>query len=543
MNNSFKAVQLSSLAKVFPTEIYGRNASGGNYVRGQDASYQIALMGQGGEYTFTVDSELKSTASVYRVGYVPSQLSAYPQAYDDNYLTTEPGLFPDPLFPVIDGKITLKDGEYLTLWINILIDKDEKAGEYPVNIRFFKENIEVGKVTYILKIFDATLPEQTVNFTQWFHTDCIADYHNTEVFSDLHWELIGKYIALATRHGMTTVLTPVLTPPLDTEVGGERTTVQLAKIVKLAEGYDIDLSLLEKFIDIATENGIKNFEINHFFTQWGARFAPKVIATVDGEEKRIFGWETDATSPEYAELLNCLVPKIIATFEKKGIDKTRLYFHVSDEPNGEQLESYRQASSILKPLITGCNHMDALSHFEYYGEGLVSTPVVGSNDLEPFIEAGVENLWCYYCCAQARQVANRFFSMPSARNRIIGAQMYKYGIAGFLHWGYNFYNTQYSKKHISPYEVTDAGGAFPSGDAFSVYPYENGVIPSLRQKVFKEAIDDIGFLTLAESKLGKDKVVAIMEDAAKMEITFKQYPKDEEFFSEMYRRLLDAMEI
>ena len=97
--------------------------------------------------------------------------------------------------------------------------------------------------------------------------------------------------------------------------------------------------------------------------------------------------------------------------------------------------------------------------------------------------------------------------------------------------------------HISPYEVTDAGGAFPSGDAFSVYPYENGVIPSLRQKVFKEAIDDIGFLTLAESKLSKDKVVAIMEDAAEMEITFKQYPKDEEFFSEMYRRLLDAMEI
>jgi hypothetical protein len=120
--------------------------------------------------------------------------------------------------------------------------------------------------------------------------------------------------------------------------------------------------------------------------------------------------------------------------------------------------------------------------------------------------------------------------------------MYKYGIAGFLHWGYNFYNTQYSKKHISPYEVTDAGGAFPSGDAFSVYPYENGAIPSLRQKVFKEAIDDIGFLTLAEKKLGKDKVVSILEEVGGMEITFKQYPKDEKYFKEIYKRLLEAME-
>ena len=541
MKPLFNAVQLSSLTKVFPDKIYGNEESFGDYAKGQDASYQIAIMGNG-EYSFCLETKLKSQIAVYRVGYVPSQLSAYPQAYDDNYITVDSGMFPDPLFPITDGRISLVDGEYLTLWINVLIDKDEKAGEYPINIRFFKGNDEVCLKTYILKIHDVVLPEQTLNFTQWFHTDCIADYHGTEVFSELHWELIGKYIALATRHGMNTVLTPVLTPPLDTEVGGERTTVQLAKIVKTDRGYEIDLSRLERFIDVALENGIRNFEINHFFTQWGARFAPKVMAEVNGEEKRIFGWETDANSPEYGEFLNCLVPKIIDTFEKKGIDKTRLYFHVSDEPNGEQLESYRQAASVLKPLIKGCNHIDALSHFEYYKEGLVSTPVVGSNALEPFIEADIKGLWCYYCCAQAREVANRFFSMPSARNRIIGTQIYKYGIAGFLHWGYNFYNTQYSKKHISPYEVTDAGGAFPSGDAFSVYPYENGVIPSLRQKVFKEAIDDVRFLTLVEAKIGKERTAALLDEITDMSITFKKYPKNEEFFKELYRRAFEILE-
>ena len=498
-------------------------------------------MGEG-EYSFTVETELNSPVSIYRVGYVPSQLSAYPQAHDDNYLTVDSGMFPDPLFPITDGKISLIEGEYLTLWINILIDKNEKAGEYPVNVRFLKKNNEVCLLTYILKIHDVALPEQTLNFTQWFHTDCIADYHKTEAFSPLHWELIDKYIALAARHGMNTILTPVLTPPLDTEVGGERTTVQLAKIIRKREGYEIDLSRLERFIDIALKNGIKNFEINHFFTQWGACFAPKVIAEVDGEEKRIFGWETEATDGEYGAFLKCLIPKIISTFEGKGVDKSRLYFHVSDEPNGDQLESYGRASAVLKPLIEDCNHMDALSHFEYYRKGLVSTPVVAIDALEPFIDAHIEGLWCYYCCAQAREVANRFFSMPSARSRIIGVQIYKYGIAGFLHWGYNFYNTQHSKMHISPYEVTDAGGAFPSGDAFSVYPFGDGVIPSLRQKVFKEAIDDTRLLALVQEKIGREKTVELLKKAAGMDFTFKKYPQNEEFFEGLYTILFNALE-
>ena len=52
-------------------------------------------------------------------------------------------------------------------------------------------------------------------------------------------------------------------------------------------------------------------------------------------------------------------------------------------------------------------------------------------------------------------------------------QLYKYKIIGILHWGYNFYNSQFSLEKINPYQVTDAGGAFPSGDAFLVYPGED----------------------------------------------------------------------
>jgi hypothetical protein len=164
-------------------------------------------------------------------------------------------------------------------------------------------------------------------------------------------------------------------------------------------------------------------------------------------------------------------------------------------------------------------------------------PVVATNALEPFIEAGIKDLWCYYCCAQATTVANRFFAMPSYRNRIIGVQMYKYGMAGFLHWGYNFYNIHHSLGQIDPYEVTDAGRAFPSGDAFSVYPYGNDVIPSLRQKVFKEALDDMRLLTLLEEKIGREETVRLIDSTAGMNITFKEYPHNEEFFVRLYENI------
>jgi len=42
------------------------------------------------------------------------------------------------------------------------------------------------------------------------------------------------------------------------------------------------------------EHGIQCFEIAHLFTQWGAKHAPKIMATVDGEYRKIFGWETDS---------------------------------------------------------------------------------------------------------------------------------------------------------------------------------------------------------------------------------------------------------
>ena len=536
---------LSSLAKVFPNRIHGRSCRNAVAARGQEISFQVAykekLSGRyrQREYEVRVISDLAEYAELFAVGNVPSFLPAFPDRNDSNYISKEPGIFPDPLIPLRANTVEVASEVWRSLWISIKVPEDCPAGIHKIRIAF--SGNEEGHVDFSLKVEPHTLPSQQLIFTQWFHCDCIADAHKVPVFSEAHWALMKNYMELAVRHGINMILTPILTPPLDTAIGGERPTVQLVDIEQTEDGYTFGFSRLERYIKMALDCGITYFEISHMFTQWGATMAPKVVAGSWKKGKKIFGWHTDASGEDYAEFLSALVPGVIGTFEKMGIARDRLFFHVSDEPGLKDIESYRRAYSIIKPLISGCRHIDALSPLEFYKEGLVETPVVATNRIEPYLEEKVEPLWCYYCCSQCIDTSNRFFAMPSARTRMIGVQLYKYNMEGFLHWGYNFYFSHHSIRSIDPFGETDAGGAFPSGDAFSVYPFGDRAIPSLRLKVFANALEDMRLLTLLEAKIGRSATVSLLDKIAGAPITFTQYPKDDSFFSELYLAVFDEL--
>ena len=155
-------------------------------------------------------------------------------------------------------------------------------------------------------------------------------------------------------------------------------------------------------------------------------------------------------------------------------------------------------------------------------------PIPASNHIEPFLDQEVTPLWTY-CCSQYKDVSNRFFNLSSARNRIIGIQLYKFNIEGFLHWGYNFWNSQYSKRAIDPFKVTDADCGFPSGDAFVVYPGEEGPIESIRLKVFQEALQDLRALQRWRRRSAGEAVLQALEEGLDEPITFKTYPREQEW--------------
>lgn len=152
----------------------------------------------------------------------------------------------------------------------------------------------------------------------------------------------------------------------------------------------------------------------------------------------------------------------------------------------------KQPRESVTSYLDGFIIMDAISSLDICRQGEIDCPVCANNHIEPFLEAGVSPLWSYYCISQGYRVSNRFMAMPSARCRIYGAQVFKYGLEGILHWGYNFYNSQFSLKHIDPYRVTDADGVFPSGDPYLVYPGRDGrPEESIRMMVLSHTMQDV----------------------------------------------------
>jgi hypothetical protein len=246
---------------------------------------------------------------------------------------------------------------------------------------------------------------------------------------------------------------------------------------------------------------------------------------VDGEYLEIFGWKTLSTDPEYVRFLREMLTAFLAHMKKNGNDK-RCFFHISDEPRFAHIESYKAARAIIADIIEGYPLMDAMSDFNFWKLGLINTPVPSSNHVHPFIDAKVPGLWTYYCCSQFDKVSNRFIQMTSARNRSIGFQIYKYGIVGFLQWGYNFYGSWHYVDQINPFLVSDGHGWVSPGDAFSVYPSENGeALESLRIIVFYEALQDIKAMKLLESYIGKEAVVKLIDEAIGTDVTFNTCAK------------------
>ncbi|MBR6773852.1 MAG: DUF4091 domain-containing protein, partial [Clostridia bacterium] len=333
-------------------------------------------------------------------------------------------------------------------------------------------------------------------------------------------EIIENFMRVAVKNGINMILTPLVTPPLDTAIGGERPTAQLVGVTVEGGKYSFDFTLLDKWVKLCDKVGIKYFEMNHLFTQWGSEHAPKVMATVDGEYKKIFGWETDSTGDEYLGFLREMLGAVIAHMKENGNDK-RLFFHISDEPSERHLETYKKAKAGIADVLAGYPIMDALSHIEYYLDGTCEMPIPANNHIAPFLEAKVPDLWTYYCCSQANKVSNRFIAMPAYRNRSIGYQMYKYDIKGFLHWGYNFYYNCFSYDLINPYVQLDGNAWVPPGDAFSVYPNMDGTaLESSRIIVFFEALQDMKAMKLCEKYYGKEMVVKIIDEVIGCDVTF-----------------------
>ena len=540
--------QISSLEKV-------RREYTGDYpeynsqlaLAGGRVSYQLYINTDDQAFmNLSVESKLAEHIRIYRVREAVMDTPLVVPGPMEDYITHTPGLMPDILVPLAENSNRLYvDKVPCALWVQVDVPADTTPGSYPVRIfldacRPGGEPIEKLCATMEIGVIPAVMPQQKLIHTRWMYLDCIAQAHNVEIFSEKHWELIEKYIAAATDMGVNMLMLPVHTPPLDTEIGMARPCVQLVDIEKKGDQYTFGFEKFHRYIQLGKKHGIRYFEMAHMFTQWGAKATPNIWATENGETVHLFGWHVVSDDPRYAAFLKQYIAAITQELEKEGVVENT-YYHISDEPCVDNLENYRNAANLIRPLIGNSKTFDALSEYDFYEKGLVECPVTIVDRIHQFLEHDIPNQWVYYCCGPTTVYPNGFMAMPSYRVRIMGVLMYKYGIKGFLQWGFNFYNACRSMYPIDPYVTTSSDCAFPSGDPFLVYPGKDDVYPSIRNRVFYEGLQDMDICFALEERIGKEAVVQLIDQVAGMDLRFDNYPRNSAFLLDLRQKLIEAM--
>ncbi len=515
---------VSCLEKIFPD---GRGADGSapllEGLQGESLSFQMAVYNpdDGAAYVWpAVESPLADCISVRRVECVPVRVERREGEYDAHYIDHVPGLYPDLLGEMNGQALVLPRQQWKALWVEIAVPADCPAGDYPVAVRLKSLQGETwARVETTVHVLGAQLPRQQLMHTEWFYSDCLADYYDVTPWSEKHWEIVEQFVKTAAKRGCTMLLTPHVTPALDTYEGGERTTVQLVDVTVENGEYRFGFDRLHRWIEMGLRCGMEQFEMAHLFTQWGAAHAPKVMALKDGRYQRIFGWDSDAVGGEYTRFLHAYLPRLIEKLREWGVTD-RTYFHVSDEPNAQQLSSYTAAKQSVEALLAGFPIMDAMSHYEIYQQSGIQQPVVSLAHIQPFLNQRPENLWGYYCCGPLTKYTNRFLQMPLARTRAVGLQCWKYDLKGLLHWGYNFYNTVLSVARVEPHLDVESGGAFPAGNPFVVYPGRDGrPEESIRLMALHQAMQDFRALSLLAQRVGREKALALLDQGGALTLT------------------------
>ncbi|MBQ8546448.1 MAG: DUF4091 domain-containing protein [Clostridia bacterium] len=497
----------------------------GKMAKNETFSFQIAYKYNrfANDIEVKIESEISDYITYRQVEYVPCT-SVNLWEGDGFCFSNESFVCPDVLRPTREGKLKSRACAYSSAWFTV--KGDLPVGKHKIKITLQAQWCDPLVAEYELEVLDFVLKDKEFVYTNWFHYDGIANYYNLPVFSKKYNEIMYDFIEKAIAHGVNMLLIPMFTPPLDTRVGGERKTVQLIDVYYNDGKYSFDFDRLISFMKKVQSMGIEYFEMSHLFTQWGAKCAPKIVATVDGKKKKIFGWKNGAISTEYTEFLGELLPKLRQRLIDEGF-YSKCRFHLSDEPTEKCIEDYKKAHNVFKKSMPDAFITDALSHYDFYKDGLVDVAVCSIKAIDVFLENKVENLFAYYCCAESGDYyPNRYMAYTSLRNRVIGIQFYLNNISGFLQWGYNFYNSVLSDEPIDPYMITDGGGGYQSGDAFIVYPGKNGAYDSIRHEVFYDALQDMKLFYTLEEKIGREAVEALLHKYG-YEKGFRTYPHDE----------------
>ena len=491
----------------------------------------------------TVDAPAGWSVQIRRVGYMPQQQLSTDVPLDEvDGVGHVPGLVPDPLYPEETANIGPESNG--AFWITLKIPADAEVGVREITATLtvedeFRFPMWMSAKPYSVKLpiaVDARSivlqPRKDFPVTHWISADSIWEYYKTEPFSERFWELADAYIANLTAHNRSVVYSPIFNARHEIL---ER-PAQLLKVRPLGDDrFEFDFSDVRRWIQLAKKHNAEYVEWTHFFTPapTSGKYPQRIFERWDAIGKLLWPPEISATSDAYRRFLEQFLPQFKQVLEDEGM-LDRSLFHCADEPDGDvQLADYRKARGLLRELAPWMKVIDAMSEPRFATEGLTDMPIPSIVTAPQFAEANCP-AWVYFCCGPRGRYLQRFHDTPLPKLRMAGWLFYKLKAKGFLHWGHNYWFVFCTGTITNPFidAAVSAWPGMPHGDAFVVYPGENGPIDSIRWEVFAESLQDYALLQTA----GIDPDDAMLAELK----TYEVFPKNEEWINAALAKILAA---
>ena len=358
-----------TLTRIYPRTEKGTKKTLRLYAaRGERVSFQVCLRRDAGASDMPVKAAVSVTAPdgiavrVRRVGYVPQRHFNTQTPFDElDGVGHVPGLVPDPLFD--ESEVLLPAGETHAFWLTVSVPENATPGHYAIPVEITGDTLRPKQLAASLFVSNVVLaPRKNFHMLHWFYADAICDWYKVKPFEKAFWPIVEAYMRNYAEHDNDIIYLPVFTPPLD----GVKRPTQLLKVARKPGGkYAFDWTDVKKWVEASRRCGIGKFEWTHWFSQWGVKHALRIYEEQDGEDVLLWPPDTGATSRVYRNYLAQFLPSLKTFLAREGLmDKS--FFHVSDEPHGEEnRRNYIAARNLLQELAPWMKVMDALSEIEY----------------------------------------------------------------------------------------------------------------------------------------------------------------------------------
>ena len=402
-----------------------------------------------------------------------------PKLRKSDLLRAAPAWFPD--FLTEERSCACTKDSLKAVYLTICIPRDAEPGEYHADVQVTADDVRAS-VPLKLTVYPLQLPdERHLMVTEWYSTHAFQQFHGIDsTDSERFFAVLRTYAENMAQHRQNVF----------------RVSLELIRSTRGADGrLQFDFSAFDRWAQVFWETGRMDRLETGFVAEFGeGGWSSREIALRDfsvrdearGQTVRMAG----------AEFLPEFLPALVEHLRAKGwLEKT--LFHICDEPSNHNVMAWREASAFVHRHAPDLRRMDAIETPHCQDQLEVWVPKLDhlttwQRQYEQAQRQGNE-LWFYTVgIFQSGSLPNKTADVPLIESRLMHWLNYRYGLTGYLHWGFNAWTD----------DPINAPGQH-RGDGWHVYPKRDGLLNSLRWEQMRNGIQDYECLWLLENKISQ----------------------------------------